>query len=196
MININKKLNKGFTLIELLVAIGISVILAGGIFLAFTEVNFYLKKQMYRDNVNKYADTVMNNIFSSAINASFVNIENKDEITLGYRTNNDSVDSIKVYQYRPNQGILIDGKPIKNAFFHNKDQNKNYYMYLRKFEVDHTFDGQGYNADVRDVVIDVFLGIELYYKRGDLVIKEEFPYKKTIFTRYAAVYNASKELDD
>ena len=33
-------------------------------------------------------------IFSSAINASFVNIENRDELTLGYRSNDEYVDSI------------------------------------------------------------------------------------------------------
>ncbi len=196
MINIKKNLNRGFTLVELLIAIGISIVLTGAIFLAFSEANFYLRKQMYRDNVQKYADAVMNDIFSSSINASFVNVENSDEITLGYRTNNENIDSIKVYQHRPNQGILVDGKPLKNAFFHNKDQNSSYYMYLKEFRADHTLDGQGYNSDVRDVVVDIFLGIELFYKRGNLIIREEFPYKKTIFTRYAAVYNASKEFDE
>ena len=163
--------------------------------MAFSEANFYLRKQMYRDNVNKYADSVMNDIFSSAINASTVNINNTDEITLGYSTNGDYIDSNKVYQSRPNQGILVDGKPLKYAFFHNKDQNKNYYMHIKEFRADYNFDGHG-NAEVRDVLIDIFLGVELYYKRGSSVIKEEFPYKKTIFTRYAAVYNTSKEFDD
>ena len=125
----------------------------------------------------------------------FSHVENSDEITLGYRTNNENIDSIKVYQHRPNQGILVDGKPLKNAFFHNKDQNSSYYMYLKEFRADHTLDGQGYNSDVRDVVVDIFLGIELFYKRGNLIIREEFPYKKTIFTRSAAAYNLSKEYD-
>ena len=195
MISVNKKINTGFTLIELLIAIVISVVLAGGIFLAFSEANFYLRKQMYRDNVNKYADSVMNDIFSSAINASSVNIDNVNEITLGYSTSGDYIDSMKVYQHRPNQGVLVDGKPLKYAFFHNKDQNKNYYMHMKEFRGEYNFDGHG-NAEVRDVLIDVFLGIELFYKRGNTVIKEEFPYKKTIFTRYAAVYNAGKEFDD
>ena len=195
MITINKKINTGFTLIELLIAIVISVVLAGGIFLAFSEVNFYLRKQMYRDNVNKYADSVMNDIFSSAINANSVNIDNKDQIVLGYSTNDAEIDSMRVYQHRPHQGVLVDGKPLEYAFFHNKDQNKNYYMHLKEFRADYNFDGHG-NAEVRNVLIDIFLGIELFYKRGTSVIKEEFPYKKTIFTRYAAVYDANKEFDN
>ena len=196
MIKLNNKLKKGFTLPEMLVAMLIASFLVGGLFIAFSEAVFYFKKEMYRENVEKYSDTVMNNIFSNTINASFVNIENKDELILGYRTNNESVDSFMIYQHRPNQGILVNGNTLENSFFHNKDQNKNYYMYLREFSVDHTFDGQGYDADLRDAIIEVFLGIELYYKRGDRIIKEEFPYKKTIFTRSAAAYNSSKEFND
>ena len=196
MATLKDKIQMGFTLPEILIGMVIASFLAGGLFLAFSESAFYFKKQMYRDNVEKYADIVMDDIFSSTINASFVNIENKDELTLGYRTNDQSVDSFKIYQSRPNQGILVNGKDLEYAFFHNKDQNKDYYMYLREFSVDHTFDGQGYDADLRDAIIEVFLGIELYYKRGYLIIKEEFPYKKTIFTRSAAAYNLSKEYDN
>ena len=187
------KIQMGFTLPEILIGMLIASFLAGGLFLAFSESAFYFKKQMYRDNVEKYLDVAMNDIFLSTINAQFINIENKDELVLGYRSNNESVDSFMIYQSRPNQGVLLNGKELEYAFFHNKDQNKNYYMYLREFSVDHTFDGQGYDADLRDAIIEVFLGIELYYKRGNRIIKEEFPYNKTIFTRTAAAYNLGKE---
>ena len=30
-----------------------------------------------------------------------------------------TTDSLKVYDYRINQGILVDGRPLENAFFHN-----------------------------------------------------------------------------
>ena len=192
---LKNKFQKGFTLPEIIIGMLIASFLAGGLFLAFSEATFYFKKQMYRDNVEKYLDVAMNDIFSSTINAKFINIENKDELVLGYRSNNESVDSFMIYQSRPNQGILLNGKELEHAFFHNKDQNKNYYMYLREFSVDHTFDGQGYDADLRDAIIEVFLGVELYYTRGNRIIKEEFPYKKTIFTRSAAAYNASKEFN-
>ena len=69
-------------------------------------------------------------------------------------------------------------------------------MQIKEFRGRKTFQGQGLNADVRDAVIDVFLGIELHYTRGSNIISEQFPFKKTIFTRKAAVYNASKELDE
>ena len=191
-----KKYLKGFTMVETLMAMILASIIVGALIYVVIESNFYLKKQMYRDNVNKYAALVMDDIFRSTINANFVNIEGNNQIICGYRTSDQALDSLKIYQYRTNQGILVDGKPLKNAFFHNKDQNSSYYMYLKEFRADHTLDGQGYNSDVRDVVVDIFLGIELFYKRGNLIIREEFPYKKTIFTRYAAVYNASKEFDE
>ena len=190
-----RKYFQGFSMVEVVTAILLSSIIMGTLIYVVGEANFYLNKQMYRDNVNKYADSVMNDIFSSAINANSVNIDNKDQIVLGYSTNDAEIDSMRVYQHRPHQGVLVDGKPLEYAFFHNKDQNKNYYMHLKEFRADYNFDGHG-NAEVRNVLIDIFLGIELFYKRGTSVIKEEFPYKKTIFTRYAAVYNASKEFDN
>ena len=69
-------------------------------------------------------------------------------------------------------------------------------MQIKVFRGDHTFDGQGYGSDIRDAVIDVFLGISLHYTRGNRDITEEFPFKKTIFRRHAAVYNASKEANE
>ena len=190
-----KKYIKGFTLVEVVTAILLSSIIVGTLIYIVSEANFYLRKQMYRDNVNKYAVLVMDEIFRSAINANFVNIEGNSQIVCGYRTSDSALDSLKIYQYRMNQGILVDGKPLEIATFHNKDRNKNYYMQIKEFRGEHTFEGQGYSSDVRDAVIDIFLGIELHYTRGNKIVTEAFPFKKTIFTRHAAVYNASKELE-
>tara|TARA_B100000029_G_C17581310_1_gene959754 strand:- start:103 stop:693 length:591 start_codon:yes stop_codon:yes gene_type:complete len=196
MIFFNKeKYIKGFTMVEVITAVLLSSIVVGALIYIVGEANFYLKKQMYRDNVNKYAVLVMDNVFRSAINANFVNIEGNNQIICGYRTTDSALDSLKIYQYRINQGVLVDGKPLENATFHNKDRNKNYYMQINDFRGEHTFEGQGYSADVRDAVIDIFLGITLHYTRGSRIISEEFPFKKTIFTRHASVYNASKELE-
>jgi len=191
----NKKYVKGFSMVEVVTAILLSSIVVGTLIYIVAESNFYLRKQMYRDNVNKYATLVMDDIFRNAINANFVNIEGNNQIVCGYRTTDSSLDSLKIYQYRINQGILVDGKPLEKGTFHNKDKNKNYYMQIKNFRGKHTFEGQGYSADVRDAVIDIFLGIELHYTRGNKIITEQFPFKKTIFTRQAAVYNASKELE-
>ena len=76
------------------------------------------------------------------------------------------------------------------------DKNRNYYMQIIEFSSSRTFTGHGYAADVRDAVIDVFLGIRLNYTRGSQKFTEEFPYKKTIFTRSAAVYDSGKENDN
>jgi len=190
-----KKYLKGFTMVETLMAMILASIIVGALIYVVIESNFYLKKQMYRDNVNKYAALVMDDIFRSTINANFVNIEGNNQIVCGYRTSDSELDSLKIYQYRINQGILVDGKPLRIANFHNKDKNKNYYMQIKDFRGEHTFEGQGYSSDVRDAVIDIFLGINLHYTRGNRIITEEFPFKKTIFTRHAAVYNASKEIE-
>ena len=189
MFSIKLKLNKGFTIVELMVSVIIAAILVGGLMLVIGESNFYLNKQMYRENVKKYADVVMNDIFLSTINANEINIENPGEIICGYKTGDESVDSLKVYDYRVNQGILIDGKPLQTAFFHNKDKNKNYYMQIIEFKGNHAFNGIGVNSDLRDAVIDIFLGIQLNYTRGSKKVTEEFPFKRTIFTRYAAIYS-------
>ena len=173
----------------------IASVVVGSLVYVVGESNFYLRKQMYRENVIKYADNVLNDIFLSAINANDVNIDNDGQIICGFKTSDGSSDSLKVYDYRINQGILVDGRPIEYAFFHNKDKNKNYYMQIKDFRGEHTFEGQGYSSDVRDAVIDIFLGINLHYTRGNRIITEEFPFKKTIFTRHAAVYNASKEIE-
>ena len=191
-----KKFNDGFTMVELVTSILLASIVIGGLVYVVNEANFYLRKQMYRDNVSKYATAIMDEIFKTTINANFINVEGNNQIICGFRTNDNALDSIKIYQYRTNQGILVDGKVIDNATFHNKDRNKNYYMQIKEFRGRKTFQGQGLNADVRDAVIDVFLGIELHYTRGSNIISEQFPFKKTIFTRKAAVYNASKELDE
>ncbi len=183
------KLDKGFTIVELMVSIMIATIIVGGLIYVVGESNFYLKKQMYRENVKKYADNVLNDIFLSAINANDVNIENEGQIICGFKKTDGLVDSLKVYDYRTNQGILVDGKPLETAFFHNKDKNKNYYMQIVTFKTESAFDGIGVNSDLRDAVIDVFLGIQLNYRRGNKNIAESFPFQKTIFTRKAAVYS-------
>ena len=182
-------------MVEVVTAILLSSIVVGTLIYVVSEANFYLKRQMYRDNVNRYAMLVMDEMFRSTINANFVNIEGNNQIICAYRTSDQALDSLKIYQYRTNQGVLVDAKPLEIATFHNKDRNKNYYMQIKEFRGEHTFEGQGYSSDVRDAVIDIFLGIELHYTRGNKVITEQFPFKKTVFTRHAAVYNASKELE-
>ena len=189
MVNIKSKLNKGFTIVELMVSIMIATVIVGGLIYIVGESNFYLRKQMYRENVKKYADNVLNDIFLSAINANDVNIQNQGQIICGFKKADGLVDSLKVYDFRVNQGILVDGKPLKTAFFHNKDKNKNYYMQIVKFETKTAFDGIGVDSELRDAVIDVFLGIQLNYRRGNRNIAESFPFQKTIFTRKAAVYS-------
>ena len=189
MVSIKSKLNKGFTIVELMVSIMIATVIVGGLVYVVGESNFYLRKQMYRENVKKYADNVLNDIFLSTINANDVNIQNQGQIICGFKKTDGLVDSLKVYDFRVNQGILVDGKPLKTAFFHNKDKNKNYYMQIVKFEAKTAFDGIGVDSDLRDAVIDVFLGIQLNYRRGNKNIAESFPFQKTIFTRKAAVYS-------
>ena len=189
MVNIKSKLNKGFTIVELMVSIMIATVIVGGLIYIVGESNFYLRKQMYRENVKKYADNVLNDIFLSAINANDVNIQNQGQIICGFKKADGLVDSLKVYDFRVNQGILVDGKPLETAFFHNKDKNKNYYMQIVKFETNTAFDGIGVDSELRDAVIDVFLGIQLNYRRGNRNIAESFPFQKTIFTRKAAVYS-------
>lgn len=189
MVNIKSKLNKGFTIVELMVSIMIATVIVGGLIYIVGESNFYLRKQMYRENVKKYADNVLNDIFLSAINANDVNIQNQGQIICGFKKADGLVDSLKVYDFRVNQGILVDGKPLETAFFHNKDKNKNYYMQIVKFETKTAFDGIGVDSELRDAVIDVFLGIQLNYRRGNRNIAESFPFQKTIFTRKAAVYS-------
>ena len=184
------KLSKGFTMVELMISIIIATIIVGGLVYVVGESNFYLTKQMYRENVKKYADNVLNDIFLSAINANEVNIENDGQILCGFKKTDSLVDSLKVYDYRINQGILVDGRPLENAFFHNKDKNKNYYIQIVKFKAKSAFDGIGVNADLRDAVVDVFLGIQLNYRRGEKQITESFQFQKTIFTRKAAVYSS------
>ena len=184
------KLSKGFTMVELMISIIIATVIVGGLVYVVGESNFYLTKQMYRENVKKYADNVLNDIFLSAINANEVNIENDGQILCGFKKTDSLVDSLKVYDYRINQGILVDGRPLENAFFHNKDKNKNYYMQIVKFKAKSAFDGIGVNADLRDAVVDIFLGIQLNYRRGEKQITESFPFQKTIFTRKAAVYSS------
>ena len=49
-----------------------------------------------------------------------------------------------------------------------------------------------HTTDSANAAIDILLGIELHYKRGSKVIKEEFPYKKTIFKRASAIFNANQ----
>ena len=183
------KLSKGFTMVELMISIIIATIIVGGLVYVVGESNFYLTKQMYRENVQKYADNVLNDIFLSAINANEVNIENDGQIICGFKKADSLIDSLKVYDYRTNQGILVDGRPLENAFFHNKDKNRNYYMQIVKFKAKSAFDGIGVNSDLRDAVVDVFLGIQLNYRRGERQITESFPFQKTIFTRKAAVYS-------
>tara|TARA_B100000614_G_scaffold1632_2_gene1737 strand:+ start:817 stop:1416 length:600 start_codon:yes stop_codon:yes gene_type:complete len=193
--NKKNKFRDGFTLVELLTGMLVSTVVVGGLMYIIGEANVYLRKQMYRDNVNNYAMSVMDEIFKTTINANFVNVEANSRIICGFRTSDSELDSLKIYQYRTNQGILVNGTPMEKTVFHNKDDNKDYYMQIKEFRGRKTFQGQGFNSDLRDAVIDIFLGIELHYTLGDRIITEQFPFKKTIFTRKAAVYNASKELD-
>lgn len=184
-----KKLNKGFTIIELMISIMLASVVVGALVYVVGESNFYLRKQMYRENVKKYADNVLNDIFLSAINANDVNIDNDGQIICTFSTSNGSTDSLKVYDYRINQGIIVDGRPLEYAFFHDKDKNKNYYMQVTTFKAKSAFDGIGVDSNLREAVVDVFLGIQLNYDRGGQKVNESFPFQKTIFTRKAAVYS-------
>ncbi len=185
------KISLGFTIIELMISIMIASIIMGGLVYVVGEGNFYLRKQMYRENVKIYADNILNDIFLTSINAHDVDIDNDGQIICSFKTSNDSLDSLKVYDFRINQGILVDGRPMENAFFHNKDKNKNYYMQVTKFKANTAFDGIGVDSDLRNAVINVFLGIQLNYNRGERKIIESFPFQKTIFTRTAAVYSGN-----
>ena len=95
-----RKYTKGFTMVEVITAILLSSIVVGALIYIVSEANFYLKRQMYRDNVNRYAMLVMDEIFRSTINANFVNIEGNNQIICGYRTSDPALDSLKIYQYR------------------------------------------------------------------------------------------------
>ena len=116
MLSIKSKLTKGFIIVELMVSVMIATIIVGGLIYIVGESNFYLSKQMYRENVKKYADNVMNDIFLSTINANDINIENQGQIICGFKTVDGLVDSLKVYDFRVNQGIFVDGKPLENMF--------------------------------------------------------------------------------
>jgi len=190
------KLNQGFSFVELIVAMIIASILMGTIIYVVGEANFFLNKQMYRENVDRYANFVMEDIFSSIINAQNVDINNRSQIICGYKTDSGYIDSLKIYQSRLNQGILVNGVPLEFGSFHDKDKNRNYYMQITEFSANRTFTGYGYAPEVRDAVIDVFLGIKLSYKRGKNSFVEEFPYKKTIFNRAAAVYSLGNNNND
>ena len=96
------KLSKGFTMVELMISIIIATIIVGGLVYVVGESNFYLTKQMYRENVQKYADNVLNDIFLSAINANDVNIQNQGQIICGFKKTDGLVDSLKVYDFRIN----------------------------------------------------------------------------------------------
>ncbi len=183
------KIVKGFTIVELMVTVMLASVIVGGLIYVVGESNLYLSKQMYRESVNKYADNVLNDIFLSAINANEVNIETQGQIICGFKKTDGLIDSLKVYDFSVNQGIMVDGRPLETAFFHNKDKNKNYYMQIVKFEAKSAFDGIGVDSDLRNAVVDIFLGIQLNYRRGERKITESFPFQKTIFTRKAAVYS-------
>jgi len=189
MLSMKSKIVKGFTIVELMVTVMLASVIVGGLIYVVGESNLYLSKQMYRESVNKYADNVLNDIFLSAINANEVNIETQGQIICGFKKTDGLIDSLKVYDFSVNQGIMVDGRPLETAFFHNKDKNKNYYMQIVKFEAKSAFDGIGVDSDLRNAVVDIFLGIQLNYRRGERKITESFPFQKTIFTRKAAVYS-------
>ena len=92
-----KRINKGFTFVELVIAMLLSSFIMGGLVYVVSEANFYLQRQLYRDSINKYADQVFNNIFTHAINAQLVNIENKNRIVFGYRGSEGLIDSMFIY---------------------------------------------------------------------------------------------------
>ena len=46
-----KKLSKGFTIVELMISIMIASVVVGSLVYVVGESNFYLRKQMYRENV-------------------------------------------------------------------------------------------------------------------------------------------------
>ena len=62
-------------------------------------------------------------------------------------------------------------------------------MQVTTFKAKSAFDGIGVDSNLREAVVDVFLGIQLNYNRGGQKVNESFPFQKTIFTRKAAVYS-------
>ena len=161
----------------------IAAILAGGLIYVVGEANFFLRKQSYRENVRNYVHTTYNDIFSTLINAEKVEILGPEKIQCTFSNTVSGMDSIVTYQAREKEGILLNGHSIEGTSFHGKKKNKNYYMEIATFKGDYTLDGQGYDINYMNSVIDVLIGVKLYYKRGSEQIIEEFPYKKTIFTR-------------
>ena len=178
------RLQNGFTLVEVIVSVIIAAILAGGLIYVVGEANFFLRKQSYRENVRNYVHTTYNDIFSTLINAEKVEILGPEKIQCTFSNTVSGMDSIVTYQAREKEGILLNGHSIEGTSFHGKKKNKNYYMEIATFKGDYTLDGQGYDINYMNSVIDVLIGVKLYYKRGSEQIIEEFPYKKTIFTIY------------
>ena len=174
-----KKLNKGFTFVELVIAMLVSAFIMGGLVYVVGEANFYLQRQLYRDSVNKYADQVFNSMFTHAINAELVNIENKNRVVFGYRSSDGLIDSLFVYEKKRRKGIFVNGELLENATFYDEDKNENFYMTIKEFTSRRTFDVMGFDATITNAVIDILLGIELNYNRGSKRIKEDFPFKKT-----------------
>jgi len=187
-----KRINKGFTLVELVIGMLLSSFIMGCLVYVVSEANFYLQRQLYRDSINKYADQVFNDIFTHAINAQLVNIENQNRIVFGYRGSEGLIDSMFVYEKKRRRGIFLNGEILENATFYDEEKNENFYMTIKEFTSRKTFDVIGFDETIKNAAIDILLGIELHYKRGSKAIKEEFPYKKTIFKRASAIFNANQ----
>ncbi len=187
-----QRLNKGFTFVELVIAMLVSSFIMGGLIYVVSEANFYLKRQLYRDSVNKYADQVFNNVFTHAINAELVNIDNRNRVVFGYKSSSGRIDSLFVYEKKRHKGIFVNGNILKNATFHSKEQDEDFYMVIKEFTSKYTLDVIGFSEAMKDAVIDVLLGVELHYARGDKRIVEEFPYKKSIFKRTSTIFNSNQ----
>tara|TARA_B110000014_G_C20043641_1_gene542582 strand:+ start:166 stop:735 length:570 start_codon:yes stop_codon:yes gene_type:complete len=187
-----KKINKGFTLVELVIAMLISSFVMGGLVYVVSEANFYLKRQLYRDSINKYADQVFNDIFTHAINAELVSIDNRNRIVFGYKGSSGRIDSLFVYEKKRHKGIFLNGELLRHATFYSKDEDEKFYMVIKEFTSKYTLDIIGVSDSIKDAVIDILLGVELHYNRGDRRIVEEFPYKKTIFKRASTIFNSNQ----
>ena len=120
-----KNINKGFTLIELIIGALITIFITGTLVYVFGEANFFFKRESYRENVNNYADFVMNDIFSNTINANFVNIR-PNEIICGYKTDA-NLDSIRTYRFSMNKGVTANKESLFPSLFHSRDRNRNYF---------------------------------------------------------------------
>ena len=174
------KIEEGYTLPEVAASMTLMSVVLVSLMYITGEASFYFNREMMREEVQHYANTVLDDIADQMSTAPEINVNfshNSRKISCVFDT------VAYVYTADRNRGVLKDGDPMDILRF-NKSRELPYKMELMHFdcisamEITETFD-----QDLRESVYKIELVIDALFSKNDNELRQRFEFSRRVFAR-------------